>query len=1016
MDGIPNPRTRKAARLIGCLAVLATVTSPRLAAAAPVSGAVPGTYPAFARAVRDLPRLLETGQTRAAADRLRPWASLPETSGRVALLWYLFLPGERPPSGAAFTLGAEAVRLSFGEAPRDGTAAVTRLLETYPAHFVWRCSNEAYLDPAWQAGLSAALGPALGRAPDNPFLGLARQALSSGASGRLPGTLDDPRDLDCLLETGRLRFLRGDTDGALRLWRQAASLATRADDRWLEIEAGTLRAQALIAGDRLDEAHEACRQTDRLLQTFPSPWLRAHLDFARGMLLASRGELREAVVVFRGIARAPGERGYARLRNASLANLAYLYDETGDYALALACHDEVIRDTRTALVPRARAVNLLNRGALHERLGMPESALADYRRAIELDPEHVPEEIRALGTLNMGNVYARGEQWDQALACYGRAGAAFEALGLPESALLVALNRVAALLGRGDLPAAGAGLAEVARELKSPGNARLLPLYHFLDCCRLLEASRYPEAASALTRLESVLPGGPEGSLRWEVPLLRGKLLAGTGRVTEALAALSRSASAFDALQDRCGGEETQIRFGGTGRELVEALLDALASAGPGELREETRLQFVLDAMEWYRGRVLRKRLEAGRPAASPEDRILLAEVRTLLSHRRAVALVFFQGTRRLYYLAVGGWGAGALFGSLEAGPGGPERSAEAAPPEAAEFGGRGPGTLQGGSPWAVRLREFLASPPVLRLLDSAEEVVVLPDGELHAFPLESVQLPVGGRREYLGLYRPLCYLPSWRPVLRAGGGEGNPATFDYCGLFAAGSAGDAWPDLPFARAEVRNAALDGPWTAPRVVHGPWAGTTGAGRLLGRRETGVFHVAAHIEADEENPWASRVILGGTESGPTVVTVRDLEALEIRARLVVLSGCRSGRGRVFPGEGNVSLARVFLASGSRGVLTTEHEVEDRFCALFMGRFFACLEESGGDAVRALHRARRDLSAEPAWRDPSHWANYRIYGIPGRVPLRARLPLPSICVILGVLFAAPLLVRAVKRRRP
>jgi CHAT domain-containing protein len=178
----------------------------------------------------------------------------------------------------------------------------------------------------------------------------------------------------------------------------------------------------------------------------------------------------------------------------------------------------------------------------------------------------------------------------------------------------------------------------------------------------------------------------------------------------------------------------------------------------------------------------------------------------------------------------------------------------------------------------------------------------------------------------------------------------------------------------------------------------------------------VFHVAAHIEADEENPWASRVILGSTDAGSAVVTVRDLEALEVRARLVVLSGCRSGRGRVFPGEGNVSLARVFLASGCGGVLTTEHEVEDRFCAFFMHRFFARLEESGGDAVRALHRARRDVSAEPAWRDPSHWANYRIYGIPGRIPLRARLPLAPICAILGVLIAVPPLVRAAKRRRP
>ena len=46
---------------------------------------------------------------------------------------------------------------------------------------------------------------------------------------------------------------------------------------------------------------------------------------------------------------------------------------------------------------------------------------------------------------------------------------------------------------------------------------------------------------------------------------------------------------------------------------------------------------------------------------------------------------------------------------------------------------------------------------------------------------------------------------------------------------------------------------------------------------------------------------------------------DLQAANIRARLVVLSCCHSGRGRIVKGEGVVGIARAFVAAGTRSVL-------------------------------------------------------------------------------------------------
>ena len=54
---------------------------------------------------------------------------------------------------------------------------------------------------------------------------------------------------------------------------------------------------------------------------------------------------------------------------------------------------------------------------------------------------------------------------------------------------------------------------------------------------------------------------------------------------------------------------------------------------------------------------------------------------------------------------------------------------------------------------------------------------------------------------------------------------------------------------------------------------------------------------------------------------------DVQAANLRARLVVLSCCHSGRGRILKGEGVVGIARAFLAAGARSVLVALWAIDD-----------------------------------------------------------------------------------------
>ena len=51
----------------------------------------------------------------------------------------------------------------------------------------------------------------------------------------------------------------------------------------------------------------------------------------------------------------------------------------------------------------------------------------------------------------------------------------------------------------------------------------------------------------------------------------------------------------------------------------------------------------------------------------------------------------------------------------------------------------------------------------------------------------------------------------------------------------------------------------------------------------------------------------------------MLTMEDIANVGIRAKLVVLSCCNSGHGKVMTAEGDVGIARAFLGSGARSVL-------------------------------------------------------------------------------------------------
>ena len=139
----------------------------------------------------------------------------------------------------------------------------------------------------------------------------------------------------------------------------------------------------------------------------------------------------------------------------------------------------------------------------------------------------------------------------------------------------------------------------------------------------------------------------------------------------------------------------------------------------------------------------------------------------------------------------------------------------------------------------------------------------------------------------------------------------------------------------------------------------------------------LIHFAAH--GNEEK---GEIILVPVRTGSQLprendclLTVGDISQVQIRAKLVVLSCCHSGRGQIKV-EGVVGMARAFLRSGARSVLVSLWALEDEATEQFMSRFYEHLYR-GVSASESLHQAMKWMR-DNGFAKVSEWAPFMLIG--------------------------------------
>ena len=230
----------------------------------------------------------------------------------------------------------------------------------------------------------------------------------------------------------------------------------------------------------------------------------------------------------------------------------------------------------------------------------------------------------------------------------------------------------------------------------------------------------------------------------------------------------------------------------------------------------------------------------------------------------------------------------------------------------------------------------------------TGKELIIVPHDVLHYLPFHALVGPDG---RYLIEKYPVYYLSSasllqFVKEKRKAGGEkvlafGNP------------DLGDPEKNLEYAELEAEEVKNVYPQSAVYVKK---EASEEKSKSLSPSYD-ILHFATHAQLNEDNPLSSAVLLAKEDKEDGRLEVREIFGMDLKANLVVLSGCDTALGKLSTGDELVGLTRAFIYAGTPSVVASLWNVDDSSTAHLMGSFYRNLKTMS--KVEALRQAQLEL---------------------------------------------------------
>ena len=176
----------------------------------------------------------------------------------------------------------------------------------------------------------------------------------------------------------------------------------------------------------------------------------------------------------------------------------------------------------------------------------------------------------------------------------------------------------------------------------------------------------------------------------------------------------------------------------------------------------------------------------------------------------------------------------------------------------------------------------------------------------------------------------------------------------------------------------------------------------------------IVHLAMHTYINNLNPAYSKLIFSIVKDSldNTGLNAFEVYGTPLKAKMVVLSSCNTGVGNLRKGEGILSLARGFIYSGSKSVVMSLWEVNDKSGTDIVKYFYRNLK-NGDSKSEALRKARiKYLNSAGTVRSlPFFWSTLVVYGDDS--PIYYSLTVKFIAILIPLLLLSGTIIYFKKR---
>lgn len=149
------------------------------------------------------------------------------------------------------------------------------------------------------------------------------------------------------------------------------------------------------------------------------------------------------------------------------------------------------------------------------------------------------------------------------------------------------------------------------------------------------------------------------------------------------------------------------------------------------------------------------------------------------------------------------------------------------------------------------------------------------------------------------------------------------------------------------------------------------------------QECRYLHIATHGFINEDYPDLSGLLFATDTSSleNAILAAGEVYGLQLKANLVVLSACETGKGKITSGEGVLGLSRAFLYAGADNLIVSLWKVDDRATAELMTAFYTTHLKRSVDRLpfkEALRQAKLQLIQSKEFSQPYYWSAFVLIG--------------------------------------